>query len=230
MTATVVDAVLWDFGGVFTQSPFHHLDEYATALGTTGPELVDLVLGYHLGDGDHPWHRLERGELGLADAAREVTASAAAAGIEGFDLQAFFATMGGIDGGVHREAMLAVVDQVRASGRRNAVLSNNIAEFSSRWRSLLPDGLFDDVIDSSEVGLRKPDPAIFALALERLGGISPERAVFLDDHPGNVAAASEVGITALLVGENPLEAAGELLAFLGIGPGADADRGPHGAR
>lgn len=211
-----IEAVLWDFGGVFTQSPFHHLDEYASGLGSTGDVLVDLVLGYHLDDGDHPWHRLERGELSLADAAREVTTMAVNAGIEGFDLQAFFATMGGIDGGVHREAMFAVVEQVRASGRRNAVLSNNIVEFSSRWRSLLPDGLFDDVVDSSEVGFRKPDPAIFALALERLGGLSPDRAVFLDDHPGNVAAAAEIGITALLVGENPLDTAAALLELLGI--------------
>jgi epoxide hydrolase-like predicted phosphatase len=223
MTAGI-EAVLWDFGGVFTQSPFHHLDEYATGLGSTGDVLVDLVLGYHLDDGDHPWHRLERGELSLADAARDVTELAAGAGIEGFDLKAFFATMGGIDGGVHREAMFAVVEQVRASGRRNAVLSNNIVEFSSQWRALLPEGLFDDVVDSSEVGFRKPDPAIFALALERLGGLAPDQAVFLDDHPGNVAAATEIGITAMLVGENPLETASALLSFLGIttAPAADA--------
>lgn len=213
-----IEAVLWDFGGVFTQSPFHHLDDYASGLGSTGDVLVDLVLGYHLDDGGHPWHRLERGELSLADAARDVTRLAGEAGIEGFDLQAFFATMGGIDGGVHREAMFAVVEQVRASGRRNAVLSNNIVEFSSRWRALLPDGLFDDVVDSSEVGFRKPDPAIFALALERLGGLAPDQAVFLDDHPGNVAAATEIGVTALLVGENPLDTAAALLELLGITP------------
>ena len=214
----MIEAVLWDFGGVFTQSPFHHLDEYAATLGSSGMELVDLVLGYHLDDGDHPWHRLERGELSLADAARHVTRLAAEAGIEGFDLQAFFATMGGIDGGVHREAMFSVVERVRGSGRRNAVLSNNIVEFSSRWRALLPDGLFDDVVDSSEVGCRKPDPAIFTLALERLGGIAPDRAVFLDDHPGNVAAAAELGITSLLVGENPLETAASLLELLDLDP------------
>jgi putative hydrolase of the HAD superfamily len=220
--STGIEAVLWDFGGVFTQSPFHHLDEYAVGLGATGAELVDLVLGYHLDDGDHPWHRLERGELSLADAARDVTKLAADAGIDGFDLQAFFATMGGVDGGAHREAMFGVVEQVRASGRRNAVLSNNIVEFSSRWRALLPDGLFDDVVDSSEVGFRKPDPAIFVLALERLGGLTPEQAVFLDDHPGNIAAAAELGIAAMLVGENPLEAAAALLALLDLGPGEAA--------
>ncbi len=221
--STAIDAVLWDFGGVFTQSPFHHLDDYAATLESTADVLVDLVLGYHLDDGDHPWHRLERGELSLADAAREVTLLAAESGVEGFDIKAFFATMGGVDGGTHREAMFAVVEQVRASGRRNAVLSNNIVEFSSRWRGLLPDGLFDDVVDSSEVGVRKPDPAIFALALERLGGLTPDQVVFLDDHPGNVAAATEVGITSLLVGENPLDAAAELLELLGVAPDPQTD-------
>jgi len=211
-----IEAVLWDFGGVFTQSPFHHLDDYATGLGTTGDVLVDLVLGYHLPDGDHPWHRLERGELTLADAARAVAELAGESGINGFDLPAFFATMGGIDGGTHRDAMFAVVDQVRASGRRNAVLSNNIVEFSERWRSLLPEGLFDDVVDSSEVGVRKPDPAIFVLALERLGGLVPAQVAFLDDHPANVDAATELGLTALLVGENPLDTAAALLGLLGI--------------
>ena len=79
------------------------------------------------------------------------------------------------------------------------------------------------MVDSSEVGLRKPDPAIFVLALERLGGLTPGQAVFLDDHPGNVAAAAELGITAMLVGENPLEAAAALLALLDLAPGRNAD-------
>ena len=54
---------------------------------------------------------------------------------------------------------------------------------------MLPlDELFDVVIDSSEVGMRKPDPRIFALALDRAGRSAPARAVFLDDYPGNIAA------------------------------------------
>ena len=57
-------------------------------------------------------------------------------------------------------------------------------------------------VDSSAVGLRKPDPAIFRLALERLGGVAPERAVFLDDLAGNVQAAANLGIHGVLVGED----------------------------
>jgi putative hydrolase of the HAD superfamily len=66
------------------------------------------------------------------------------------------------------------------------------------------DELFDLVIDSSEVGIRKPDPAIFRLTLERLGNIPPERSVFLDDYESNVKAATDLGIRGLLVGNDHL--------------------------
>jgi HAD superfamily hydrolase (TIGR01509 family) len=52
------------------------------------------------------------------------------------------------------------------------------------------------------VGCRKPDPRIFEIALERLGGVAPERALFLDDHPGNIAGARAAGITGILVPED----------------------------
>jgi len=62
-----------------------------------------------------------------------------------------------------------------------------------------PDRLFDVVIDSSEVGMRKPDPRIFELALTELGGIDPTRSVFLDDYPGNITAAEALGMLGVLV-------------------------------
>jgi len=55
------------------------------------------------------------------------------------------------------------------------------------------------VIDSSEVGMRKPDPRIFHLALEALGGVDPTRSVFLDDYPGNITAAEALGMHGVLV-------------------------------
>jgi putative hydrolase of the HAD superfamily len=71
------------------------------------------------------------------------------------------------------------------------------------------------VIDSSEVGVRKPDPAIFSLALRELGGIAPEHAVFLDDFPGNVAAARRLGMHGVLVEEDPSGALAELERLVG---------------
>ena len=218
MTGTVsaYELVLWDFGGVFTASPFHGTGEYAAELGTTRQELAEVVLGYGVPDGDHPWHRLERGELPMVDAARLVTDHAASLGLEGFDLGSFFSSMGGLGSVDHRESMLAVVARVGAAGIRNVMVTNNIAEMADHWRTLIPEGLFDGVVDSSQVGVRKPDRAIYELALRTGPGAAPERAVFLDDHPANVEAARALGITGILVGADPRDAADELLALLEI--------------
>jgi putative hydrolase of the HAD superfamily len=74
-----------------------------------------------------------------------------------------------------------------------------VREWEPLWRAKLPeiDELFEVVVDSAFVGLRKPDPAIFRLTLERLGGVAPERCVFLDDLDVNCAAARELGMAAV---------------------------------
>ena len=123
----------------------------------------------------------------------------------------------GRDGG-GREARSSFVERarkLRGSGYRTALVTNNVSEFSRAWRRLVPvDELFELVIDSSEEGVRKPDPAIFRLALERLGGIRPECALFLDDHLGNVTAAEALGIRAVQVEADPAEALAALDALL----------------
>ena len=81
-------------------------------------------------------------------------------------------------------------------------MTNNLVEFRDSWRSLVPvDDLFDVVLDSSEIGIRKPDPRIFEQALLALGECPPDRAVFLDDYVGNVDAARALGLHAILVPE-----------------------------
>ncbi|WP_436796326.1 HAD-IA family hydrolase [Actinospongicola halichondriae] len=90
-----------------------------------------------------------------------------------------------------------------------------MAEGRDSWRPMLPlDEIFDDVVDSSEVGMRKPNPLIYRLALDRLGGVAPERAIMLDDFPGNCGGARGVGMEAILV-EDPEVAVEELRAMLG---------------
>ena len=79
---------------------------------------------------------------------------------------------------------------------------------------MLPlDELFDVVVDSSEIGMRKPNPAIFAHTLDLLG-VAPERTAFLDDFAGNVTAARGVGMIAILVEPDPTAAIGEVDALL----------------
>jgi len=208
-----IRAVLFDFGGVYTSSPFAVFTEAATELGTTPERVLDLVFGPYDRDTDHPWHRLERGEIALLDARREIMALAAEAGLS-FDPLAILARMA--KGGGAREAVVAATRRLRARGLRTALVTNNAREFSAGWRSLIPIAeLFDAVIDSSEVGVRKPDPAIFALALRELGGIAPEHAVFLDDFPGNVAAARRLGMHGVLVEADPAGALAELERLVG---------------
>src|SRR5262249_3265317 len=106
------------------------------------------------------------------------------------------------------------VRRLRSDGYRVGLVTNNVKEGSGAWRAMLPlDQLVEVVIDSSAVGLRKPDPRICHLALDELGGIAPGRAVFLDDAPGNVAGAEAAGLRAILVGD-PDEAIQELRRVL----------------
>lgn len=199
-----IDAVLWDFGGVFTASPFASAGGLAASLGWDPAALVDKVLGYSLGDTDHPWHRLERGEITLVEA---VTAlGSAMAGIaEGFDLRTFFGAIGQASTGQARQVMVELVAELKEAGVANAIVTNNVREFDGRWQALIPVELFDVVVDSSRIGMRKPDPRVFVHTLELLG-VVPERAAFLDDFHGHVSAAAGLGITAILVESDPSSA------------------------
>jgi epoxide hydrolase-like predicted phosphatase len=203
-----IRAVLFDFGGVYTPSPFSVFAQAAAELGTDAARVQGLVFGPYDRDTDHPWHRLERGEVTLLDARNAIIALASEAGLE-LDPLAILARMA--NGGGARDAVVAATRGVRERGLRTALVTNNAREFREGWRSLLPLAeLFDAVIDSSEVGIRKPDPAIFALALRELGGVAPEHAVFLDDFHGNVAAARRLGMHGVLVEDDPARALAEL--------------------
>jgi epoxide hydrolase-like predicted phosphatase len=95
-----------------------------------------------------------------------------------------------------------------------ALLTNNVKEFGSAWRATFPvDELFAVVVDSSEVGVRKPDRRIYLLTCERLA-IEPTSAVFIDDNRDNVEAARAVGMEAVQFGEDPVAVISELDAIL----------------
>ena len=202
-----IRAIVFDFGGVFTASPFAALRAWRPERGTDPEATLRAVFGPYDQDTDHPWHRLERGELSLAAAAAEIKATAAGMGLD-FDLFELFRAMGGSPG--VRPDMIAKALALRAAGYRTALLTNNIREFSDGWRAMIPAGdMFDVIVDSSAVGMRKPDPRIYRLALEQLG-VEPEETVFLDDAPGNVEAARALGMRAILVSDDHTAALAEL--------------------
>jgi epoxide hydrolase-like predicted phosphatase len=123
----------------------------------------------------------------------------------------FFAAMG--IGGINA-SVVECVRSLRSRDVKTALVTNNAAEFREGWRNSIPvEELFHVVIDSSEVGVRKPDHRIFELTLERLE-VEAHRSVFLDDYAGNVSAAEALGIKGVLVGEDQSQAVAELEALL----------------
>ena len=204
-----IEAVLFDLHGVLTSSPWEGLAAVGTG-GHSQEDVLAVMLGDYATDGDHPWHRLERGEIGLGEYLPAVLALAAEA-----DVELDFNQLRGFNERiVVQDAVVDKVRTLRQDGYRTGVVTNNVREASAGWRALLPvDELFDVIVDSSDVGVRKPDPAIFAVALERLGGIATSAAVFLDDAPGNVAGAAKAGLHAILV-EDQAAALAELDALL----------------
>jgi epoxide hydrolase-like predicted phosphatase len=204
-----IRAVLFDFHGVLTPSPWAAI---AAAGGDAKAEdTLEFMMGDYADDTDHAWHRLERGEITMQEYGEDLVARAAATGTQ-LDLEGLRNFNEGLEA---RGEMIARITELRAGGYRTAVVTNNVRELGSHWRSLVDlETLFDAVIDSCEVGMRKPNPAIFRHALEQLGGVGPDEAVFLDDHPANVAGARLAGLHAILV-DDPAVALRELDALIG---------------
>jgi putative hydrolase of the HAD superfamily len=94
-------------------------------------------------------------------------------------------------------------------------VTNNAREFRESWTRSVPlDEICHHVVDSSEVGVRKPDARIFEIALERLGGIDPARAIFVDDFEANVAAAQALGMRGVWMRDDYAPAIGEIEKLL----------------
>lgn len=211
-SAAPVEAVLFDFGGVFTESPFLAAHEAGEELGIDVDVAFDLCFGSYHYDGDHPWHRLERGEMTLEDARQALRAMAVE---RGYDVDPIDFLMRLARDDHQREPVIERALAVKASGVRTACVTNNVLEFGEGWRSLVPvDDLFDAVIDSCHAGVRKPDPRIYRLALDAVD-VDAEAAVFLDDHPANVAAAEALGMQGIVVGRDRLAAFDRLDQLLG---------------
>ena len=211
---TDLKAVLFDFGGVFTDSPFHAFSAYAKKIGATQEQVTEIVFGGYVVDSDHPWHQVERGEITLESARERIMTLGREQGLA-VDIWEVFMAMAENGGGLRTE-LVDYVPRIRASGLATGIITNNVVEFRDHWRGMLPvDELFDFVIDSSEVGMRKPNPAIFELALET-GGFTPGQVLFLDDYEGNVIAARALNIRSILVDGDGAKTVADLDAVLNL--------------
>jgi putative hydrolase of the HAD superfamily len=101
------------------------------------------------------------------------------------------------------EPMIELMRDIKRRGYRMALLTNNVREWEPLWRTMLPvDEIFELIVDSAFVGMRKPDPEIYELTLGRIGGVAAPECVFIDDTELNCDAARELGMTAVQFRDN----------------------------
>lgn len=217
-----IEAVIFDYGGVISTAPFRGIAEFEERQGYPTGSMLRMFLGEYNGErvddsAAANWHLLETGKLQLADFLEQlVDRSPDHLDGRNFDLDAYAEFSMQAPFGVHW-MMIHRVRELRANGYRLAVLTNNVVEWGPVWKATFPVAeLFDHVVDSCEVGLRKPDPKIFHLTCDRLG-VKPEASVFLDDSATNVNGAQAVGMRTVLVGDNPWAALEELDQHLAAG-------------
>jgi putative hydrolase of the HAD superfamily len=202
-------AVVFDLGGVVFPSPFEAFDAYDTATSLPPGSVRALI---RTSSEEGAWAALERGELTI-DAF--ITALELEAEQRGFRLDAhrLMASMGSGFGA--RPVMVHAIERIRGEGLRVAALTNN---WPRAERQPDANGFgalgFDVVVESSVEGLRKPDPRIYELVLDRLG-VRADEAVFLDDLGINLKPARALGMTTIKV-TDPDAAIRELESTLGF--------------
>jgi putative hydrolase of the HAD superfamily len=206
----LIRAVISDFGGVLT-TPL--IESFLAYQRETGIALEDLgtAMGHLMEQdgGRHPLFELEKGNLSEQEFIDRLGAEL------GRKLDTMSSTY---FANLHpNEPMIAYMRSLRADGLRLGLLTNNVREWEPLWRAKLPDvdELFEVVVDSGFVGMRKPEPEIYQLTLERMGGgLRFEECAFLDDIEVNCEAARALGMTAVRFHDND-QAIAELDAVLG---------------
>jgi putative hydrolase of the HAD superfamily len=190
-----IEAVISDFGGVLTSPLANSFAALQEELGIPRHSLREALARIAEREGAHPLFELECGRVSepdfLARLAEQLSVDL------GRDVhmheftERYWARL------YPNAPMIAFLAEVRRTGYRTALLTNNVREWEHRWRRMFPvDELFEVVVDSAFVGMRKPDPRIYTLTLERLG-VEPSQAVFIDDMEVNCVAAREVGMVAV---------------------------------
>lgn len=210
---SAIAAVVFDIGGVVQDSPLHAIARYERERGLP-PNAINRVVVAAGEEG--AWARLERGELTVQTFCGPFEADCRARGIaiDGRVLMARIAEASG-----PRPLMLEAIRRLRAAGLRVAALTNNwvaetpAAAASETVKSRLA-AHFDVFVESAMVGLRKPDPRIYALVCDKLG-VEPARVAFLDDIGRNLKPARELGMATIKV-DDPEQALRELGALLGL--------------
>ena len=198
MAHVAVEAVIWDFGGVFTSSPFEAFNRFEARRGLP----KDFIRGINATNPHgNAWARFERAEVDAAGFDRLFLKESTALGhpVPGAEILPLLSG----------EMRPRVVEALKACKRQFKVgcITNNMAQGHGPGMAASAEGatraadimaLFDKVIESSKAGVRKPDPAIYLMMCEALG-VEPRACVYLDDLGINCKPAAALGMTAIKV-------------------------------
>jgi putative hydrolase of the HAD superfamily len=190
----VIQAVISDFGGVLTSPLSDSFFIYGKQIGVPPERFWEAIaLATETAGGRHPLFQLERGEISESEFLSRLEAHLDGVSLAGF-ARAFFEHL------EPNEPMIGFLRELRERGHRLALLTNNVREWEPLWRPKLPeiDEIFEVVVDSGFVGMRKPEPDIYLLTIERLGGgLRPSDCVMVDDLEVNCEAARALGMRAV---------------------------------
>jgi len=208
----MIDAVIWDFGGVLTTSPFEAFARFERERGFPTDIIRRTNAANHL---ENAWAKFERAEIDIEAFDDLFAAESLALGgaeVRGKEVLPLLA-------GDLRPEMVEALRRISDSCKTGCITNNLPANAigSQGGRSLYVREvmeLFDHVIESAKIGLRKPDPRIYQMMVEALG-VDPKACIYLDDLGVNLKPARDMGMTTIKV-THPDHALAELAATLGI--------------
>ena len=193
-----IEAVIWDFGGVFTTSPFEAFSRFEEHRGLP----ADFIRRINATNPDaNAWALFERADIDAAgfDAAFLEESTAAGYPVPGAEVLPLLS-------GDVRPRMVAALQAVKARFKTGCI-TNNMVQSHGASMSATAHGAaraadimrqFDVVIESSKAGVRKPDPRIYLMMCEALG-VEPAACVYLDDLGVNCKPAAALGMKAIKV-------------------------------
>ena len=234
----MISTVIFDFGGVISSPLFVGIGAFEEAEGYPKGSLLQLLFGEtrYIGvegravaaaiaddpdaaeaagaiEDEPDWHLLEKGQIDVATYFGRLAERAPAILGTEIDMESYGRFWRSTAPGVHWMVVHKIRD-LKGRGLRLGLLTNNVKEFGEHWRTMFPlEELFEEVVDSSHVGMRKPERGIYELTCSRMG-IQPGEAVFIDDNLDNVEAARTYGMEAVHFGENPWDVLAEIDAIL----------------
>ncbi len=195
-----IEAIVSDFGGVLTTPLLTSFMAVQDKIGISPENLGLAMRAIAEEDGENPLYALEKGEIAEVDFLARL-----GDGLEPLlghrpELHRFRETY--FEALHPNPPMIELMRELQASGRRMAMLTNNVREWEPLWRTMLPvDEIFETVVDSGFVGVRKPEARIYEMTLERLG-LPAATCLFIDDLAHNCDGARAVGMNAVHFRDN----------------------------